>query len=64
MTEIDLLLSKNAEERTSQIEFLAAGKARDFAEYKNICGVIRGLNLADEHLRDLAERIKKANDDD
>jgi hypothetical protein len=64
MTEIDLLLSKNAAERTSQIEFLAAGKARDFAEYKHICGVIRGLNLADEHLRDLAERIKKANDDD
>lgn len=63
MDEIDLLLSKNAAERTSQIAFLAAGKARDFAEYKSICGVIRGLNLADEHLRDLAERIKKANDD-
>jgi len=64
MNAIELLLSKNAEDRAAQIEFLAAGNAKDYAEYKHICGVIRGLNLADEHLTDLAERMRKQDDDD
>lgn len=41
---------------------LSAGRAEDFAEYKYICGVIRGLNLSDEILSDLASRLE--HDDD
>jgi len=61
---IQLLLSKNDTERTTQTVFLAAGNAKDYAEYKHICGVIRGLNLADEHLNALAERLQKHDDAD
>jgi hypothetical protein len=61
MDAIELLLSKNAEERKRKTEFLVAGTAKDYAEYRHICGVIRGLDLADEHLHDLAKRM---NDDD
>jgi len=61
---LELLLRKNDEERNSKIGFLMSGSAKDYAEYKHICGVIRGLNLADEHIQDLAERMRKQNDDD
>jgi len=61
MDAIQLLLSKNAEERNSKVEFLMAGSAKDYAQYQHICGVIRGLNIADAYLTDLAKRM---NDDD
>jgi hypothetical protein len=61
MDAIQLLLNKNAEERSNKVEFLVAGSARDYAQYQHICGVIRGLDIADAHLQDLAKRM---NDDD
>jgi hypothetical protein len=64
MDGLTLLLVKNDDERKGKIEFLLAGSAKDYAEYRHICGVIRGLNLADAHIRDLAERMQKQNDDD
>lgn len=43
--------------RQEQIEFLAAGRAEKFEEYQKICGVIRGLNLADSIINDLVQRM-------
>ena len=43
--------------RQEQIEFLAAGRADRFDEYQKICGVIRGLNLADSIINDLVQRM-------
>ena len=43
--------------RQEQIEFLAAGRADKFDEYQKICGVIRGLNLADSIINDLVQRM-------
>ncbi len=57
MDAIQLLLSKNAEERNNKIEFLASGGARDYAQYQHVCGVIRGLDIADSYLTDLAKRM-------
>ena len=42
---------------------LANGQCSDFAQYKELCGVIRGLAFAERHLIDLAENIEKANDE-
>lgn len=64
MDGLTLLQVKNEEDRNAQIEFLVGGGAKDYAEYKHICGVIRGLNLADAHINDLAERMRKQDDDD
>lgn len=61
MDGIELLLKQNDEERQALTEVLIRGSAKDFAEYKHICGVIRGLDLADEYIRDLAKRM--ASDD-
>ena len=43
--------------RQEQVEFLAAGRAEKFEEYQKICGVIRGLNLADSIINDLVQRM-------
>ena len=43
--------------RQEQVAFLAAGRAETFDEYKKVCGVIRGLNLTDQIINDLVQRI-------
>ena len=43
--------------KQDQIQFLASGGAKDFAEYRHICGIIRGLGHADELFKDLVLRI-------
>lgn len=45
--------------RQEQIMFLAASRADTFDEYKKICGVIRGLSLADSIINDLVQRMEK-----
>lgn len=43
--------------KQDQMQFLAGGGAKDFAEYRHICGIIRGLTHADEFVKDLVQRI-------
>lgn len=45
--------------RQEQIAFVAASRADTFDEYKKICGVIRGLNLADSIINDLVQRLER-----
>ena len=42
-----------------QVAFLAASRADTYDEYKKVCGVIRGLNLADSIINDLVQRLEK-----
>ena len=48
--------------RDEQIAFIAASRADTYDEYKKICGVIRGLSLADSVINDLVQKMEK-NDD-
>ena len=59
MTEIDYLLSQIREDTEAIKESLAAGSAKDYAEYQHLCGKIRGLLIAQSKLTDLKERIEK-----
>ena len=45
--------------RQEQISFVAASRADTYDEYKKICGVIRGLNLADSIINDLVQRLER-----
>jgi hypothetical protein len=45
--------------RQEQAAFLSASRAETYDEYKKICGVIRGLNLADQIINDLVQRMEK-----
>lgn len=48
--------------RQEQVAFLAASRADTYDEYKKVCGVIRGLNLADSIINDLVQRMEKDDD--
>ena len=50
---------KIEELRQEQVAFVAASRADTYDEYKKICGVIRGLNLADSIINDLVQRLEK-----
>ena len=48
--------------RSEQVEFLAASRADTYDEYKKICGVIRGLNLAESIITDLVRKLEHSDD--
>ena len=48
--------------RNEQVEFLASGRVSEHAEYRYICGVIRGLGHADEFINDLAKKMEYSDD--
>jgi hypothetical protein len=57
MDAFDYLSSQLREEMEAVKESLAAGAAKDYAEYQNLCGKIRGLLTAQSKLNDLKERM-------
>jgi hypothetical protein len=42
---------------------LANGQCTSFEQYKELCGVIRGLAFAERHLIDLAEKLERADNE-
>lgn len=62
-SEFEYLQSKYADRIKELSSFLAQGTVKDIGEYQRICGVIQGLNIANELLIDLAERME-TNDDE
>lgn len=41
---------------------LANGVCKSFDEYQKLCGVIRGLAIAEEHLLTLLEKVEKSDE--
>ena len=62
-TVFDVLDKKLAELQQSQEEFLSSGGAKDFPEYKESCGVIRGLTTARREIEDLSRNYTDDIDD-
>ena len=56
------LLAELDKLRTEQSIFLTTGRAADFADYRHLCGVIRGLTHAESIIKDLVQRLE--HDDD
>jgi hypothetical protein len=52
------LLKKMADERVMREVACSGGTAKDFAEYKNLCGVIQGLSLAESIVKDLVHKLE------
>jgi hypothetical protein len=48
--------------QNDQISFLAGGGAKDFAEYRHVCGVIRGLTHAEQLIKDLVQKMETSDD--
>lgn len=57
------LILKELEERREYIaKAMIEGSARDYSEYRGMCGEIRGLSLAHQTVTDLVHKME--NDDD
>jgi hypothetical protein len=55
---LEYLTAKLDEERTLIVEALIQGKL-DEGEYKRLCGALQGLELAKNHIKDLAKRLER-----
>jgi hypothetical protein len=53
-TVFDVLQKKIEEDISSATEFLGGGGAKDFAQYKEITGMLRGLTSCLNHVNDLS----------
>jgi hypothetical protein len=60
---LELAFKKIENEKKLIIENLADGVAKDYAEYQNLCGVIRGLLTAQREINDLLRKLKDDEDE-
>ena len=58
----DLINSKIDEQVVDFSNSLCDAVAMDYAEYKALCGVIRGLTHADQLVKDLAKKLEYSDD--
>ena len=59
------LLSGKIDDKVSQLQMaIADGKADDYAEYKKMCGEVKGLLTARLFIIDLQERVTNDDDDE
>lgn len=58
MEELNYLLKFIRSELTAHREFIARDNCKDYAHYKYLCGLIRGLEVAEQSITDLAEKLK------
>ena len=62
-TVFDVLNDKIRDLRKDSEVFLADGAAKDYAEYREACGVIRGLAAAQREIQDLSRNYMDDDDD-
>jgi len=55
---LEYLEAKLQEERILIVEAVVQGKL-DEGEYKRLCGALQGLELAKNHIKDLAKRLER-----
>jgi hypothetical protein len=55
---LEYLDTRLQEERMLIVDTLIQGKL-DEGEYKRLCGALQGLDLAKNHIKDLAKRIEE-----
>ena len=61
MTEYEFIRLELQKEINSKSEFIAAGNCKTFDEYKHVTGVIRGLALAIDLIKDREQKLEDNN---
>ncbi len=62
-TVMDLLQRKLKEQEESHVQALAGGAVADYAAYRELCGVIRGLQTAQREIADLVRKLRELDDE-
>lgn len=53
------IIGELQELKSDKAAFIADGRAADYAEYRHVCGQIRGLALAEQLCKDLVHRMER-----
>jgi hypothetical protein len=59
---LEVLLEQYRNKRSQVAEAVSSGAAKDYAEYRALCGEIRGLLTAEMYLTDLAKNLENSDD--
>jgi hypothetical protein len=62
-TVFDVLKDKIDDNISSAQSFLSGGSAKDFADYREVVGLIRGLEASKSYIEDLAKNYMEDDDD-
>lgn len=57
-TAFDVVIKELEERRESIASALISGAAKDFADYRDLCGEIRGLSRAHAFIVDLVQKME------
>lgn len=57
-TTLEVLLRQYKDKRNQIADAVSSGSAKDYAEYRALCGEIRGLLIAESYLTDLAKNLE------
>lgn len=60
---LEIIRNKINEKQAQLAHAVSEGVAKDYTEYRAMCGEIRGLSIAEGFLLDLADQMER-NDDD
>jgi hypothetical protein len=59
---LEVLLKQYRDKRNQVAEAISSGSAKDYAEYRALCGEVRGLLTAESYLTDLAKNLENSDD--
>ena len=62
MTALEVLVKSFREKREQLAEALSSSQAKDYAEYRAICGEIQGLLFAEREVTDLAKKLENSDE--
>ncbi len=61
-TVISMTLKEIAKLKQEREAYVAAGRCDTFEEYRRVCGVVQGLNYAENIIQDLVQKMEKADE--
>jgi hypothetical protein len=59
---VRVLREKIREDMNNYADDVATGTCQDIQSYKQLCGLIQGLALAERHMLDLVQKVNKDNE--
>jgi hypothetical protein len=62
-TAFDVVLKDIEERRETIARALVDGGARDYSEYRDMCGQVRGLSIAHSFITDLVRKMEQQDDE-
>ena len=62
-TVFEVLVEKITDQKRSSEDFIQSGGAKDYAAYREVCGVLRGLDTALREINDLSRNYMEETDD-